>query len=662
MKPEFWHGIVEITQVPKVNNGIDKERSWLFDPLGNERVYTTRFKLEPNYFSWKFSLREETKREAYISAYQFLNSLRERFPGLTGEVSVKGITYSSLRKERKLKELVLPRPKFEKGKQLCIVGKIFDIFFFNTDEIIKFYIAWQGDDSISSVLTKNELYKVKIFVETSSKQCSARLEGHLRSLVANIKNFRGDQAFMQEAHPMTWRNILEEQAFYKNLENHYTGIYYKDAIRLGHIKPEFLIPAFVEPQEVDFTIHENTPLKKAMGLQHENIGFGYQTNEESNACKIPLGYYINKNGEITKKVAPLFLNDLAYHVFITGRTGLGKTRHIAHLVHEVAKLAPHIGILVILLRKESDRELFNCDLTLEYPNIEIPYFFSHETLSKAIPSLNWSTIIKLIRENARILTSSVGLTGVFLKNMNTVEKAYYKKHTAPPLFLRDLLKLWYGYFKKYRYSGDFGVASLRAIQNRINDLLVNSDLENVVKVTAKLPIWLEGLKQGKTILLDLRNCDEVAHLLIINLIFQIIKIFIPDIGINKLKYLVVIDEIGEICTEIKFEGFNDDDVISRSQVGEFFSEFLKSFRSRGVGSIFSGHDVVILTRSLYNDPNISMVFALKQDSGRFFTTHLDTQEMISYLGKRKVYYTNSIRNETFSYYTLDFPKHNSNYI
>ncbi|MFX1305023.1 MAG: hypothetical protein ACFE9X_16835 [Promethearchaeota archaeon] len=502
------------------------------------------------------------------------------------------------------------------------------------------------------------MYKVKIFldIQSTSESHSTELEGHLRHLAANIRNFRGDQAYFKEAHPIMWRNILEGQAMYKNLENHFTGIYYKDAIRLGDIQPEYLIPGFIKPEQVDFTIHDNNPLKKAVGLRHENVGFGSFNKEDKEAIKLPLGYYINPNGEITKIIKSLFLNDLAYHAFITGRTGLGKTRLIAYLIYEVSKIAPHVGVLVILLRKESDKNLYKCDLTLEYPNLEIPYFFSYETLAKAIPSLNWSKIIKLIRENARILTSSVGLTGVYLKNMNTVEKAYFKKYKRPPSILRDLFKLWWGYFKKYKYPGDFGGASLRAIRNRINDLFDNSDLDTVVKVTSKLPIWLEELIKGKNVLLDLTNCDESAHLLVINLIFQMIKIFIPDIGANELKYLVTIDEIGEICTEVKAKGLNDDDVISKSQVGKQFSEFLKSFRSRGVGSIFSGHDVVTLTRSFYSDPNISMVFALKQDSGRLFTIHLDTQEIISYMGLRRIYYTNSIRNQIFLFYSMNFSR------
>ena len=133
-----------------------------------------------------------------------------------------------------------------------------------------------------------------------------------------------------------------------------------------------------------------------------------------------------------------------------------------------------------------------------------------------------------------------------------------------------------------------------------------------------------------------------------------LKIFIPDKGGSELKYLVVLDEIGEIGKQSKTNDFNDDNFVVQSQIGEIFADFLQSFRSRGIGGMISGHDAVTLLRSFYSEPNINILFSIKQDSGSLFTKYIEGQETFSILGKRKAFYKNSITTEEYMFYTPDF--------
>ena len=117
MKSEFWQGVIDITQVPRINHDIQNEISWLYNPFGDDTMYMTQFRLESEHFSWKFVLKEDTKEEALTSAYHLLSNLRERFSGIDGRVSTKKVTTEDLEKEICFSELILPEPEFPNDKK-----------------------------------------------------------------------------------------------------------------------------------------------------------------------------------------------------------------------------------------------------------------------------------------------------------------------------------------------------------------------------------------------------------------------------------------------------------------------------------------------------------------------------------------------------------------
>ena len=75
VKPEFYHAVIKITQVPNVKNKSEENISWLCDPFVDGHVYGTKFTIDNEYFSWKFFLKENSKAEALKSGYIFLDYL-----------------------------------------------------------------------------------------------------------------------------------------------------------------------------------------------------------------------------------------------------------------------------------------------------------------------------------------------------------------------------------------------------------------------------------------------------------------------------------------------------------------------------------------------------------------------------------------------------------
>ena len=624
---------------------MDKEISWLCNPFGDDRIYTTLFRLDNKHFSWKFYLIEETQDQALISAIFFLNYLKEIFPGLVGNVLTRGISNTDLYRKLDFRELVLPEPPFLPNTKLNLIDKVCNLFYINKNHVITVYIAWQKDDSISHYISHNSEYKVKIFLNTQTlpslntikNKQTIELEGRLQYLTSGLQNARGDKAFLRSAPSETWEDILKGTTFFRNSLEVYTGRYYR-ILKDNESIPEYMIPGFVKPEEVDFGIPKTIPLIKAVGLQHENVGFDSHSNEGD----IELGYYI-RDGEITKRKKYLSLNDLTKHLYINGLTGAGKTRFLAYLVNEIAKMFPDVGLLIILLDNEIEKTFFTYDIIEKYPNTNIPYTFLFEDLDPQIQNEDLSYL----------LTSSVGLKNIYTINMENVLNVYFNKQNTYPTFLGSVYKRFWKWFKDKKYPGDFGGTSLLAIENRVFKLLT-PELENVVKFTSEIPYWFKEFLNGKNILLDLTSCKENEQTLLVNLIFQMIKIFVPQNTDDKLKYLIIIDEIDKIVKISKTFDSGDDLFVKKEFLGKVITRYMETFRKRGLGVINTGHEPTSMFESIYYSPNKKILFTTSPKSTKLFINDFEDQETLSYLGVRRALVIDSIMREKYLIYTRDF--------
>jgi len=649
MEGDLWQGIVNIAQVPGNEGTEENEISWLCNPFGDDTVYTTQFVLDleknDDEFSWNFFLTANKKDSAEAKALYFLNYLREIFPGLTGKVSAKRINNYRFNNNVKFYEIAFPEPPYR--IKFKFFKRIIDIFYFLKkieNHVAKFYIIWQKDDSVPSSIITDELYKIKIFFSIETKSYddviqSKKIIAYVQNLISDFGNSNGKRAILKKAPPDTWNNILTEMTFFKNTAEYYTGRYYNGLKRLGWM-PDWM-PGFIKPEEIDLVIPSKIPIKKAVGLKFERRGFNIDSDDSK--IKILLGNYINKYGVKTDQKQYLYLNDLNRHLNILGLTGNGKTYFLYHFVNEISKKAPNVGTLIILLRKGEEKVHFSCDRFYEYPNVRIPYCFDCEDIKADL---------KII---AKILSSIIGLKDIFEWNMDNALKAYFEKNKHLPHSLKRLFKFYWAWFKKKKYPGDFGGTALLAIENRVYSL-IDPELESVTKLARELPVWFKEFINGKNVLLDLSSISNNQNQLklLVHFIIQMIRVFIPESSEDKLKYAVIIDEIEHIAKNRKNSDNGDNLSVTQSYLAEAFEEFLEAFRSRGVGLITVGKDASALFKGIHSLPNIIILFTIKLNEAKYFTTSLEDQMALSNLGYRQACIINTVQKERFLFYTPDF--------
>lgn len=579
--------------------------------------------------------------------------MKEIYPGLSGEVKVKPIDHERSNKKKKFFEIILPPPYF--SRKINIFEKIINFFTYKSDSKVKIYIIWQRDDSFIKEIEGTELetdikldenYKIKIYINpipeisksSGIDDSLAELEGHLKYLTTNIQNTDGDSAQLKKAPNDTWERILEGRVFYKNHMNLDTGRFYRKI--LDKI-PEDKIPGFVNPKILDFNIYETIPLEKAIRVRNENINFLHKTNPND----ICLGHYIHR-GVITDRKIYFSAHDLIYHVFIGGLTGSGKTTFLNHIQHEISTKVPKCGVLIINLKKQEQDLPYKLDLSMKYgdPDLRIPYY---------IPSENIEVIFEQL---AAILSSSLGLKQPVDIAFYNVMIEYFEENKDLPGTLKELFGKLLNWFETYQYHKKYQTNIKTAIKNRALKATKSPILNNITKLPSIKPSWFIEWMNGKNIFIDLSDdiCNEFIKRLLINLIFQMIRIFFPQTSASKLKNVVMLDEIGEIGKKPATITSNDDEFISQYFLEKVLSEFFKAFRSRGIGVIVATQKPSELFESIYSLPNILFLFTLAHSCSKLFTNDLEEQDVLRRLGKRRAIVIDGVNGRKFAIYTISF--------
>jgi len=649
----YWQGIVKITQIPNKKNLSENDQSWLCNPFSNDCVYGTKITVDKEYFSWKFFIKESSQKEAYTNSICLHDYLKEIYPGLSGEVKAKSIDSERLNKKKRFFEIVLPPPYF--NKKINIFEKIINLFTYKSDSKVIIYILWQRDDSSIKEIEGTELetgikldenYKIKIYINpipeisksSEMDDSLTELEGHLKYLTTNIQNTDGDSAQLKQAPNDTWERILEGRVFYKNHMNLDTGRFYR---KILDIIPEEKIPGFVNPKILDFNVNEFIPLEKAIIVRNENVNFIQKPNPND----ICLGYYIRR-GVITDRKTYLSAHDLIHHVFIGGLTGSGKTTLLNHIQHEISSKVPKCGVLIISLKKEEQDVPYKLDLSLKYgdPDLRVPYYFAGENIEVTFEQL------------AALLASSLGLKQPVDIILYNVMLEYFEENNNLPDTLKELFGKLLVWFKTYAYHKKYQTNIKTAIKNRALKATKSPILNNITKLPSIKPSWFIEWMNGKNVFIDLSDsvCNEFIKRLLINLIFQMIRIFFPQTKANKLKNVVILDEIGEIGKKPATLASNDDEFISQYFLEKVLSEFLKAFRSRGICTILATQKPSELFESIYSLPSILFLFTIAHSCSKLFTNDLEEQDVLRRLGKRRAIVIDGVNGRKFAIYTIDF--------
>ena len=665
MEPDCWHSVVNITQVPNMTGRDESEVSWLCDPFGGDEeeenvVYCTKFTLDKGYFSWKFYLKEETRKKAIESGYCFLDYLQELYPGLDGTVKVKPIFLEQISDDRRFSEFILPEPSFNR---IDLIKRIVNLYSNIENYKVKIFIFWQRSDDVVSEISDTvmekeyrntqDYYKVKIFINSvpslinveKKAEVEAKFKGHLRSLCSGIFNENNEIAKIKERPSLTLEKILNFLVFYKNRDKFDTGRYYRN---IKEVIGEAKLPGFVNAESIDFTIPKDFLIPKSKKIQSQNIGFSLSFKNG-----LYLGNWI-RNGVIKNKPIHLKFDDLLHHVFISGLSGAGKSSFCYHIKEEFTVKAPHIGILIINLKKKGEKQYYNADINLEYKDLEVPYTFidEEEDISDTIESF------------IPLLVASLGFAPFVEHAFVNSTTAYYNEHNQLPIELQDLfspLKAWFEH--KVKYDDEIKLRTISAIENRVIRLLNSPVLKKIVKLRKELPTWFREWKKGKDVFIDLTGCKStIKKRLIMLLIFQMISKFTPELDeldsdkkfYGNLQHLIMLDEIGEFLSVASSPIYSDDEHLAKYYVNEKFENFLGVFRSRGVSLIYIDNKPSRLFESVYSLPSIKIVFRTAHSCNHLFTKIIEEQEFLKGLEHRRAIVIDGVNGYKYEIFTPEF--------
>ncbi len=666
VEPDCWHSVVNITQVPNMNKQKETNVSWLCDPLGwdeekESTVYCTKFTLDKGYFSWKFYLKEETRKEAYESGICFLDYLQELYPGLDGTVKVKPIYLLQIKDDGKFSELILPEPPYR--KRIDLIKKIVNLYSNLENYKVKIFIFWQRSDDVvgeisDTILDKKrktieDYYKVKIFINSvpnspdaeKREDLKTKFKGHLRSLTSGISNEENERAKIKNRPSLTSENIANFLVFFKNRDKLDTGLYYRN---IKDVIGEAKLPGFVNAKTIDFMIPKDFLLPQAKKIFNENIEFSSSSKNE-----LLLGYWI-RNG--VKKNKPIYLkfDDLLHHLFVAGLMGSGKSRFFYHFKKELTLKAPHVGILIINLEKKGEKEFYNADINLKYKDLEVPYTFIDEE----------EDITDNLESFIPLLVASLAFAPFVEHPFVNSTKAYYDEHHTLPTELKDLFPPLLRWFKnRVKYDDEVSQRTMSAIENRIIRLLNSPILKKIVRLRKNIPTWFREWKNGKDVFIDLTSCKSVIKKrLIMLLIFQMISKFTPELNeldsIKKingdLQHVIMLDEIGEFLAEASGPNYSDDEHLARHYVNEKFEKFLGAFRSRGVCLAYIDYKPSRLYESVYSLPSIKIVFRTPHSCNHLFTKIIEEQEFLKVLEHRRAMVIDGVNGHKYEIYTPDF--------
>jgi len=666
LEPELWLVKIKITQSPvqqekelvfdySLKDRNEIEKTWMRNYFQDETVYGLELSSIGNEISWEYFINVATHEEAFIKGYRLLNVLKRVFSGLDGKVEMVPIYPDALANNITLYELHLP--EIHRSDKISLVKNFIHSCRNNQDSgrILRFYIVWQKDDAIDSKnnyslkdTTAHMEFKVKIYVgieHNSSKITEVQilmLRSDLEFLAKSTYNIKMEKARISKAIPDTWKNILEGNCFWKNTARIQTGKGYQF---IRNTIPKHEIPNFISPKNIDFNFPRNSGLPQPFILENEKI-IDLPITTDNNEY-VWFGKLF-RQGVLSGSNAYFRINDLTRSCFIGGTTGFGKTYCASQIVHEIAKKAPHIGILTIGLSKKHQERFFQADEILKYgdDDLKIPYF--------VIPNSDTIDLDKFLYKAASYLTASLGLKGTTTTVLKIVMNEHEKGHNLPK-YPRILFEKVLDYLDnpEHGYHEKFHTNITSEIANKVVERLSNHNVEKALCLTSGIPRWFKEWRNGKDFYFDLTDCSIWTQRILMNALFQMIKTIINSVVSNQLLNLIVIDEPDPILAKALSNNPWDDNVVAKWGLEEVFKTLIEEYRSRGLGFLIIDQEPSSLYKCVTKSPSLKIVFKLDLECGKSLT--LDEKEL-SYLKNqetRTALVFNGATSEEYIIKTLD---------
>ncbi len=260
------------------------------------------------------------------------------------------------------------------------------------------------------------------------------------------------------------------------------------------------------------------------------------------AVKINLGVDVNDFSR-NMRTENIPVEQFKYNLLIWGKDKSERIALLSHILNQFHTRVPKVGVLLIKLNSDNNSNLFYLDKIYEYgdSNLEIPYFLEKEQNERNREQFeNFINAIFGFHFEMRVVIGCVLLS--------------YKAGEFPSSlvdFLDDV-KL---YLINNPYSEDFTQSHIKSVENAIKLLREDTMLEQALWIPLQLPEWLKLWNEGKTVCIDLSQCDLYYQRLLVAYILQAVKNYVPYNNSDLPVGVVAIEDVDEIFQRPPYEEY-----------------------------------------------------------------------------------------------------------
>jgi len=262
------------------------------------------------------------------------------------------------------------------------------------------------------------------------------------------------------------------------------------------------------------------------------------------AIKINLGVDVHDFSS-NMRTENIPLEQFKYNLLIWGRDRSEKIALLSHILNQFHARIPKVGVLLIRLDAHEDSNFFYLDKTYEYGDSDliIPYFFEREQNEKNREQFeNFINAIFGFHFEMRIVI------GCVLRN--------YKVGEFPSSFV-DFLEEVKLYLINNPYSEDFTQSNISSVEKAIELLQEDPILERTLWISLQLPEWLKSWSEGETVCIDLSQCDLYYQRLLVALILQAVKNYVPYNNSELPIGVIAIEDADEIFQRPPYEEYRE---------------------------------------------------------------------------------------------------------
>lgn len=604
-------------------------RSFLADLFGDERSkYGMAMAVDHSRLNITFFTRVKHATMAIHESTMLLERLRADFPGLDGVIDIAAISPEMINARPRIQEIRFPHSPFK--EQLRLIEYFISMASRQAGNGLELVVLFTplpkqraaairqkiGQESLYDEAMKAEQLKkwyTKAFatraflIQASNPQNADMVTQDARALVTS--GVPGSQ--LVRAGPGTWRDILR-----------------------CNVYPPVTTRGILTPEQCDFTfLHEFSVLP-----------------EPASPARIPLGFKII-NGLRTGMNVYLDPDHLVMDAVIAGMQGFGKTRLTACLANAVHRVKRgRTGELVINMIKLHQESLYSADIVLKFGDkgLEIPMHVEGAMAENA----TW--------ELARIIGANLGLYDVFIHIIYDTLRQYKKCFGKCPESMIEFFKALKIRVKANQYAPDVQKNFESAVANRAPKIIEDDALVNTTRVIERLPSWIQALRDGKYVYIDLSPCDEHARHLLTLLILHLLRNTLHREETDELRYLVLIDEAHAVFQPKDNMPVDSHEHLAQVHTEEMIRSILQEDRSRGFGYVFINQQLSTLFPAIHQNTAIKILFNLTRDCAKLGANTEEDLEMITTLKPREAYINNGPQGERCFFYTRDFQPESKN--